>query len=100
MNRKRPFQHAAIFTLIARFWFSSQRDRLLKSHSPSPKTGKERVLEMPDNLIAFACNAVSKSRFYMQTCSLHCARLRRRWRTLQPVFTNSRTRSTHLSRCY
>lgn len=52
MNRKRPFQHPAIYTLVARYWFSSQRAGLIES-------AKGRFLKMPDNLIAFACNAVS-----------------------------------------
>ncbi|EPS94079.1 hypothetical protein FOMPIDRAFT_93384 [Fomitopsis schrenkii] len=58
VNRKQPFQHAAIFTLIAQYWFSSQREGLLQAHWPSSKIAKERFLEMPDNLIVFACNAI------------------------------------------
>lgn len=54
VNRKRPFQHPAIYTLIARYWFSGPRDSVIKA-------ARDRFLEMPDNLVAFVCNAVSVS---------------------------------------
>ena len=53
VNRKRPFQHSAIYTLIARYWFGGQRDSVIK-------TSRTKFLEMPDNLIAFVCNAVRR----------------------------------------
>ncbi|EPS95193.1 hypothetical protein FOMPIDRAFT_1054438, partial [Fomitopsis schrenkii] len=51
VNRKRPFQHPAIYTLIARYWFSGLRDSVIKA-------ARDRFLEMPDNLVAFVCNAL------------------------------------------
>ena len=52
MNCKRPFQHPAIYTLIVQYWFSEQRDGVTQSSA-------SKILEMPDNLIAFVCNMVS-----------------------------------------
>ncbi|KAI0714358.1 hypothetical protein C8Q72DRAFT_197230 [Fomitopsis betulina] len=57
LNRKRPFQHAAIYTLIARYWFSNPREALMKS----TKNVEERFLSMPDNLIVFVCNAIESA---------------------------------------
>ncbi|EPS96579.1 hypothetical protein FOMPIDRAFT_1053214 [Fomitopsis schrenkii] len=58
VNHKQSFQHTAIFMLIVQYWLSSQRKGLLQSHWPTSKIAKERFLEMPDNLIVFACNAI------------------------------------------
>ena len=52
MNRKHPFQHPAIYSLIAQYWFAGQQRALIKGV-------EDRFLAMPDNLIVFVCNAVS-----------------------------------------
>ncbi|EPS92949.1 hypothetical protein FOMPIDRAFT_1056414 [Fomitopsis schrenkii] len=54
VNRKRPFQHPVIYTLITQYWFSEQRDGVTKS-------SRSKILEMPDNLIAFVCNTIETS---------------------------------------
>ncbi|KAH9911248.1 uncharacterized protein B0H18DRAFT_962430 [Fomitopsis serialis] len=52
VNRKQPFQHKAIFQLIAAQWFyAGQRDSVIKE-------SQGRFAEVPDNLLALVCNAI------------------------------------------
>ncbi|EPS99850.1 hypothetical protein FOMPIDRAFT_85646 [Fomitopsis schrenkii] len=57
LNHKRLFQHAAIYTLIARYWFSNPHKALMNN----AKNVEERFLSMPDNLIVFMCNTIESA---------------------------------------
>ncbi|KAH9910532.1 uncharacterized protein B0H18DRAFT_963129, partial [Fomitopsis serialis] len=52
VNRKQPFQHKAIFQLIAVQWFyAGQRDSVIKE-------SQGRFAEVLDNLLALVCNVI------------------------------------------